>query len=52
MVASILARLRTMPGSASSRSTSWTPNRATAAGSKPANTSPEVLALAEDRAAS
>src|SRR4029450_11240899 len=39
MVASILTRLRTMPGSASSRSTSRAPNRATTAGSKPANAS-------------
>jgi hypothetical protein len=39
MVASILARLRTMPGSASSRSTSAGPKRATASGSNPANTS-------------
>ena len=37
MVASILARLRTIPGSASSRSTCSAPNPATAAGSKPWN---------------
>src|SRR5665647_2001170 len=37
MVASILARLRTMPASASRRATSSSANRPTASGSKPAN---------------
>jgi hypothetical protein len=37
IVASIFARLRTMPASASRRSTSASPKRATASGSKFAN---------------
>ena len=39
IVASTLARLRTMPASAISRSTSASPNPATASGSNPANAS-------------
>ena len=38
-----------MPGSASSRSTSFGPKRATASGSKPANALAIALALAQDR---
>ena len=49
IVASILARLRMMPGSASSRSTSSSPNAATAGDGEPGEGGAEVLPLAQDR---
>ena len=49
IAASILPRWRTMPASPSRRSTSRSPKRATASGSKPGERRAEALALAQDR---
>ena len=49
IAASIFPRWRTIPASASSRSTSASPNAATRSGSKPANAARKACALAQDR---